>query len=364
LRLAEIQEALRQEQVDGWLFFDHHRRDPLAYRILGLPTDLNPTRRWYYFIPATGEPIALVHRIEAHSLDTLPGEKRQYSKWVEQVDQLRELLLGARTVAMQYSPNCAIPYVSMVDAGTIELVRSMNIEVRGSANLVQLFEARWTSDQLQSHLAAGVIVDQIRGEAFRFIGDRLRTGDATEWQVRRFIREAFDRASLTTDHGPIVAGNENASNPHYEPTADVHRPIRSGDLVLLDMWAKLKSSDAVYYDITWTGFCGTSAPDRMGNVFRVVTGARDAAIDLLMREYGRRPLHGYEIDDAARGHIRKHGLEDYFIHRTGHSIGAEVHGAGANMDNFETHDDRRITAQTCFSVEPGVYRQNSAFGRR
>jgi Xaa-Pro aminopeptidase len=355
LNIAEIQDALRQEQVDGWLFFDHHRRDPLAYRILRLPADLNPTRRWYYFIPAAGEPIALVHRIEPHSLDTLPGVKRQYSSWTEQVEQLRGILRSARTVAMQYSPNCAVPYVSMVDAGTVELVRSCGPEVHGSANLVQLFEARWTDEQLRSHVTAGKIIDGIRRAAFQFTGDRLKNGGADEWQVRRFILDAFDREGLITDHGPIVAANENASNPHYEPTGDVHRPIRTGDLLLLDMWAKFKSADAVYYDITWTGFCGTSAPERVLDVFHVVTGARDAAIDLLTREYGRRPVCGFEVDDAARGYIRDRGFESYFIHRTGHSIGTEVHGSGANMDNLETHDDRRIVPRTCFSVEPGVY---------
>jgi Xaa-Pro dipeptidase len=357
LNLTEIQRAIQEEGLDAWLFFDHHRRDPLAYRILGLSPDLIATRRWYYLIPANGEPVGLVHRIEPKSLDGLPGPKRQYSEWTEQVAQLRQLLSGCRNVAMQYSPNCAVPYVSMIDAGTVELVRSTGVEVRGSANLVQLFEARWTDDQLRSHLEAGKRVDAIRAASFLFIGEQLKSSaGVTEWQTQQFIREAFAREGMVTDHGPIVAVNENASNPHYEPTAEVHRSIRRGDLVLIDMWAKLDRPDAVYYDITWTGYCGDAAPDAIIKVFQTVTGARDAAIRTLQQSLDLgKTIHGYDVDDAARGYISDGGYGEYFVHRTGHSIGTEVHGAGANMDNFETHDDRRIIPRTCFSIEPGIY---------
>jgi Xaa-Pro dipeptidase len=357
LNLGEIQAAIRDEGFDAWLFFDHHRRDPLAYRILGLPDTLIPTRRWYYLIPAEGEPIGLVHRIEPHSLESVPGPKRKYSRWTEQVEQLRALVSGRRNVAMQYSPDCAVPYVSMVDAGTIELVRGAGVEVRGSANLVQLFEARWSDKQLQSHLEAGKRIDAIRAQAFNFIGDRLRSGAGTsEWQVHLFIREAFDREGMTTDHGPIVAVNVNASDPHYEPTAAVHRPIARGDFVLIDMWAKFDTPQAVYYDITWTGYCGRTPSEEMNKVFDTVSGARDAAVRFVQQciEDGA-IVYGYQVDDAARAFIADRGYGEFFIHRTGHSIGTEVHGAGANMDNFETHDDRRIVPRTCFSVEPGVY---------
>lgn len=357
MKLADIQAALRDEGVDGWLFFDHHRRDPLAYRILSLPPDLQPTRRWYYFVPADGEPRALCHRIESHHLDALEGEKRLYARWAEQREELRWLLGDARVVCMQYSPDCALPYVAMVDAGTVELIRSFQVEVRGSANLVQLFEARWTPGQLESHLTAGKIMDQLRAEAFGLIRERVRSGaNVTEWDIRCFLRDRFAQRDLETDHGPIVAANANASDPHYEPTADRHSPIRSGDLVLIDMWAKLLQANAVYYDITWTGFCGDVPRDEVQNVFTVVTRARDAAVRSIQEAVmNKQPMAGFEVDDIAREHIEKAGFGQYFIHRTGHSIGTEVHGAGANMDNYETHDDRRIIASTCFSVEPGVY---------
>jgi Xaa-Pro aminopeptidase len=359
-----MQAAIRSEGIDGWLFFDHHRRDPLAYRILHLPKDLNPTRRWYYLIPAAGEPVALVHRIEPHALDTLPGEKRKYSRWTEQVEELRRLLSGCRTVAMQYSEDCSVPYVSMIDAGTLELVRGTGVDVRGSANLVQLFEARWSDHQLQSHIDAGKRVDRIRSDAFGFIRDRLQSGtEVTEWSTWLFIREAFAREGLVTNHGPIVAVNDNASDPHYEPTAGVHRAIVPGDLVLIDMWAKLDTPRSVYYDITWTGYCGRAARDAMVKVFETVTGARNAAIEFIRQSLVKgKMVHGFEVDDAARGYIGDRGYGEYFIHRTGHSIGTDVHGAGANMDNFETHDDRQIIPRTCFSIEPGIYLPN--FGIR
>ena len=355
--LAAIQGALKEEGLDGWLFFDHHERDPLAYRVLGFRPPRTPTRRWYYLIPASGEPAGLVHRIEAEMLDALPGEKRRYSGWEEQGRKLAELLAGCRTVAMQYSPRCAIPYVAMVDAGTVELVREAVAEVCSSANLVQYFEARWTKRQFEMHLEAGRRVDGIRGAAFRLIGDRLRQGAAvTEWDVKRFILEAFEREGLTTDHGPIVAVNENAANPHYEPTADAHREIRPGDWALIDLWAKLREPDAVYYDITWTGYCGTDVPDAIRKVFDIVVEARDAAVGKVQEAVkAGRTLHGYEVDDAARNVIRERGYGEHFIHRTGHSIGREVHGTGANMDNLETHDERRVIPWTCFSIEPGVY---------
>jgi Xaa-Pro aminopeptidase len=357
LRLDEIQAALREEGLDGWLFYDHHRRDPLAYRILGVGDMFPPTRRWYYFIPSSGEPQALCHRIEPHTLDALPGQKQFYSRWAEQADGIRTLLGSARRVAMQHSPNCALPYIAMVDAGTVELIRSLGIDVVGSANLVQLFEARWRPEQLEMHLEAGGRMDRLRAEGFDLIRERVRNGaDVTEWEVRSFLLRRFAEEGLETDHGPIVAVNGNASDPHYEPSADHHSPIRMGDFVLIDMWAKLRQPGAVYYDITWTGFCGDQPRSEMRNVFAIVRDARDAAIGFVSQSVADgRDIAGFQVDDAARGHIERAGFGKYFIHRTGHSIGEDVHGAGANMDNFETHDDRRIIPWTCFSVEPGVY---------
>lgn len=357
MNLDEIQEAIRKEGVDGWLFYDHHRRDPLAYRILGLPDGLLPTRRWYYFIPAGGSPRMLCHRIEAHSLDSLPGERRLYSRWQEQSEQLRWLIGNAGKIAMQHSEQCAIPYIAMVDGGTIELISSLGAEIRGSANLVQLFEARWNEVQIESHMEAGRRMDRIRAAAFDLIRERRRTGsDLSEWDVRRFLLERFAENGLETDHGPIVAVNGNASDPHYEPTKERFSSIHGNDLVLIDMWAKLKSPGAVYYDITWTGFCGDAPPDAILNVFQVVRGARDAAVRFVQESIGNKEeIAGFQVDDEARDHIDRAGFGQYFIHRTGHSIGTEVHGAGANMDNYETHDVRRIIPFTCFSVEPGVY---------
>jgi Xaa-Pro dipeptidase len=357
MQIDEIQKALREEQLDGWLFFDHHQRDPLAYRVLGLSPGSTATRRWYYLIPANGEPKGLVHAIESAILEGLPGDVQTYSSWQAQMDGLKRLLSGRRRVAMQYSPNCAIPYVSLIDGGTLELVRSLGVEVVSSANLIQIFESRWTDEQLEMHLDAGRLVDRVRASAFEKITASLRAGTTiTEWDVNRLIREQFTRSGLVTDHGPIVAVNSNMSNPHYEPAPEGSREIRNQDAVLIDLWAKLDRPHAVFYDITWTGYCGLDPPSALQNIFDVVRTARDRAVERVQTAVTRdETIHGFEVDDAARGYIREKGFGDYFFHRTGHSLGEEVHGTGANMDNLETHDERRIIAGTCFSIEPGVY---------
>jgi Xaa-Pro dipeptidase len=357
MHIDDIQAALREEHLDGWLFFDHHQRDPLAYRILKLNPKQVATRRWYYFIPAHGDPKGLVHAIESGVLAGLPGDVRKYSSWSAQLDGLRHLLAGSRRIAMQYSPNCSIPYVSLVDGGTIELVRAAGVEVVTSANLVQLFEARWTDEQLEMHLEAGVRVDRVRAEAFQKIAAAIDARQSiTEWDVNRFIRTGFEESGLVTDHGPIVAVNANMSNPHYEPEAEGSREIHKGDAVLIDMWAKLDRPSAVFYDITWTGYCGLTPPSALQNIFEIVRDARDRAVQRVQTAVASgETIHGFDVDDAARSYIKHQGFGDYFVHRTGHSIGEEVHGTGANMDNLETHDERRIIARTCFSVEPGVY---------
>jgi Xaa-Pro aminopeptidase len=357
MKIDQLQQALRDSKLDGWLFFDHHRRDPLAYRILDIPDGVEPTRRWYYFVPASGEPRKLVHRIESHTLDNLGGNTEVYSSWVDQQSKLQSILAGSARVAMQYSENCAIPFVSMVDAGTIELVRKAGVEVVSSADLVQLFEARWADRQFEMHLAAGKLVDTIRSEAFRFISDRLR-GDSpvSEYEIQQHIRKRFADSGLITNHGPIVAVNSNASDPHYEPTRERTAHIQAGDLVLIDLWAKLAKPDAVYYDITWTGFCGDTIPNEIQNVFEIVTGARKRASDFVIQTTaGGDQIAGYEVDDVARQHIKSYGFGEFFFHRTGHSIGTDVHGTGANMDNLESHDDRKVIPNTCFSIEPGIY---------
>jgi Xaa-Pro dipeptidase len=357
MKLDDIQAALRAEQLDGWLFFDHHRRDPLSYRILQLTPDSPVTRRWFYYVPANGDPRKLVHRIESHTLDGLPGIDASYAGWSTLVNGLRGLLGDAKRIAMQYSPNCSVPYVAMVDAGTIELVHSLGVEIQTSANLVQIFEARWTREQLESHLEAARLIDEIRRDAFKRVGEKLRVKErVTEWEMQQFILQRFSDGKLMNDHGPDVAVNANASNPHYDPKQDACSEIQPGDLVLMDMWAKLNRPNAVYYDITWVGFCGTQPPGEIERVFTVVRDARDRAIERVKHAVSNNePICGYQVDDVARAHIRAEGFEDYFFHRTGHSIGTDVHGAGANMDNLETHDERKIIPWTCFSVEPGIY---------
>lgn len=357
MRLAEIQAALREEGLDGWLFFDHHHRDELSYRVLQFTPGSMVTRRWYYFIPASGEPRGMAHKIEPDTLKPLPGDVKLYAGWQELVDGLSSLLGTSKRVAMQYSPNCAVPYVAMVDAGTVELVRSMGVEVVTSANLIQFFESRWNVEQLENHLEAGKRVDRIRAEAFARVGAKQHLGErVTEWEMQQFILGRFRDEGLFTDHGPDVAVNANASNPHYNPTEGNSSEIRRGDLVLIDMWAKLDRPDGVYYDITWVGYCGDQAPEKMQTIFGIVRDARDAAIQRVMSAIDKREmLCGFQVDDAARESIQKAGYGDYFFHRTGHSIGAEVHGTGANMDNLETHDERRVIPWTCFSIEPGIY---------
>lgn len=365
MRLEEIQAALREEKLDGWLFFDHHRRDPLAYRVLQFTPGSMVSRRWYYFVPAQGQPKGLVHKIESYTLQELPGEMSTYSDWGSMVDGIKSIMGSAqgsaqgsaKKIAMQYSANCAIPYVANVDAGTIELVRGTGVEIGSSANLVQLFEAKWSSEQLESHLEAGRIIDRVRREAFELVGAKLHAGDRiTEWDVKTFISDQYKKAGVFLDHGPDVAVNANASNPHYDPKQDSCSEIRTGDLLLIDMWGKLDKPGSVYYDITWVGYCGEKPPEKIQHVFTVVRDARDHAIQRVIKATAAgRDLRGFQVDDAAREHIRAAGFGEYFFHRTGHSLGEEVHGTGANMDNLETHDERRVIPWTGFSIEPGIY---------
>jgi Xaa-Pro aminopeptidase len=363
MKLAEIQEQLREARLDGWLFFDHHVRDPLAYRILGV-TRTHVTRRWYYFIPANGEARGLVHRIESRMLDEIPGEKARYSTWQEQAEGIKTLLGSARRIAMQYSPDCAIPYVSLVDAGTVELVRAAGAEIVSSAELVQYFEARVDAQGRKSHFEAGRRVDPIRQQAFDLIREKLRSGASiSEIEVHNFVKGRFAESGLITDSGPIVGVNAHSGDPHYEPTLELSLPIRHGDFVLLDMWAKLDQPGSVFYDITWTGFCGPEPPEKIREVFEIVRDARNAGIRAVQSAIrDRKPIRGFEVDDATRNYIKDRGFGQAFVHRTGHSISQEIHGAGANMDNFETHDERRIVPGLCFSIEPGIYLQD--FGVR
>ena len=354
--LPDIQAALRESNVDGWFFYDHHHRDPIAYRVLGLPENQMVTRRWYYLIPAKGEPIKLVHKIESGHLDSLPGRKLQYAGWQDLFDKLKTVLDGCKTIAMQYSPNNLVFTISLVDAGTIDLIRSFGKTVVSSGDLVARFESTWTNEQIKTHLAAAKAVDAITVDAFKEIGRRVRNGGTTEYEIQQWFMEAFTRGGLVTHDPPIVAVNANSGNPHYEPHAVGSAAIREGDFVLLDVFAKMDTPEAVYYDITWVGFVGASPSERMREVFEVVRQARDSGIKTVIDAIGSgKTLAGWEVDCAARSTIQKAGYGDYFIHRTGHSIGTDIHSNGANMDDLEIHDERLIQPNSCFSVEPGIY---------
>lgn len=354
--IEAIQSALREAKLDGWLFYDHHRRDPLAYRILKISPALC-TRRWYYLLPAIGDPAKLVHRIESENLNGLPGTHHVYSAWDEQREKLKQILKGRQRVAMQYSPLNDIPYIGLIDAGTVELVRSCGVEIASSADLVQLFEARWSPEALSSHLDAGKGVHAALRCGFGMIREAAKSdGETDEYAVQQEILRSLAQHGLKTDEPPTVAVNRNTSNPHYSPGLGRTFPIRRNDFVLIDVWAKFPTPGAVYFDITWTGFVGEAVPRRYTELFEIVREARDTAIDLVKSSVrAGRPLRGSEVDDAARALIRQRGYGDYFVHRTGHSLGEDVHGNGANMDNFETRDTRSILPRTCFSIEPGIY---------
>ncbi|MFZ0640058.1 MAG: Xaa-Pro peptidase family protein [Candidatus Acidiferrales bacterium] len=355
--IKAIQSELRTQKLDGWLFYDHHHRDAIAARILGLNSNGKVTRRWFYFIPAKGAPSKLVHRIEAGGLDSLPGRKLEYSGWEELHKGLGKILHGAKSIAMQYSPQNDIPYIGLVDAGTIELVRKLGAKVHSSADLVQEFEAAWTPDQLVSHRAAGQIVHRVTQEAFSRAGSFVREKKPlSEHELQQWMAGQFRAQHVVADGDPIVGVNRNAGDPHYEPPATGSAPIREGDLLLLDVWGKLDRPASVFYDITWMGYLGASVPAKYAKIFQIVRTARDAAIDFVLKSVSAgREIHGWEVDRACREVIRKAGYAKYFTHRTGHSIGQDVHGNGANMDGLETRDNRRIVPHTCFSIEPGIY---------
>jgi len=356
MNLPAIQSALRERNIDAWLFYDHHHRDPIAYRVLDLPSSLMVTRRWFYLIPAHGEPSKLVHKIEAGHLDSLPGAKSVYSGWQELFAQLKTFLDNHKTIAMQYSPNNLVFTVSLVDAGTIELVRSMGKTVVSAADLIAQFESTWTDEQIQTHFAARDAVDSITAAAFPEIGRRVRNGGTTEHAMQQWFMEAFQRENLVTDDPPVVAVNANSGNPHYEPHAEGSAPIREGDFVLLDVWAKKNTPGAVYYDITWTGYVGKAPSNKQREIFQIVRDARDVGVKTVLDAIGAgQHIAGWQVDRATRDHIQKSGYGDYFIHRTGHSIGTDVHSNGANMDDLEIHDERQILPNSCFSIEPGIY---------
>lgn len=357
MELADIQSALRDRAFDGWLFYDFRGSDPLAASILGLRNEQFLSRRWFYFLPSEGEATKIVHAIESGALDSLPGRKRVYLPWGDLRQQLAETLAGRKRVAMQYSPMNAIPYISRVDAGTVELVRSLGVDVVSSADLVQQFEATLSDEQYASHIYAADAIAHICAQAFEEVGAALRAGkSADECSIQQFILHRFEEEGLETDHPPIVAIDAHAADPHFAPSPSQSIRMAPGESLLIDLWAKRRSGGSIYADITRVGFIGSSVPAEYQKVFKIVTSARDAAVDAVRQAVRTgTPITGAELDDVCRGVIRAAGFGEYFIHRTGHSIHQSTHGNGANIDNLETHDERRLLPRTLFSIEPGIY---------
>ncbi|MEX2286029.1 MAG: M24 family metallopeptidase [Planctomycetaceae bacterium] len=355
--LRQIQQALRKFGIDGWLLYDFRGSNVLARRVLNLSPDDVGSRRFFYCVPAQGQPRKLVHRIESAALDHLPGEKTIYLTWQELEAGVARLVGGLKSVAMEYSPRNANPYISRVDAGTVELVRSLGVEVVTSGDLIQLFEATWDDEQWKMHLEAAVHTDSAYDVAWKFIADRVRSAGVVEdTAVREAIMDHFAANKMTTYHPPIVAVGPHSGDPHYDTGTGSNPEIRASDFVLIDLWAKLDRPRAVYSDLTRVGFVGESVPEQYAAIFRIVAAARDAAIKCVQSAFASgRSLQGWEVDQAARDVIEQAGYGKNFVHRTGHSIGQETHGNGANMDNLETHEERRVMRRTCFSIEPGIY---------
>ena len=356
-RISAIQATLKNYNIDGWLLYNFRQSNVFASKLLELPPHLTQMRRYFYFIPAQGTPQKLVHGIEQYNLDHLPGNKTVYVSWQSLRDGLKKALSGVTSVAMEYSPNNAIPYVSKVDAGTVELIRSFGVEVVSSADIVQYFEARWTDEQRADQFETSKVLRKTVDVAFGFIGERLRAGQkVTEYDVQQRMLQYFKENSLVIDDAPNCSVNANGANPHYEPTKEIFSEIKKGDYILIDLWAKKNKAESVYSDITWVAFAGGNIPEKYQKVFEIVKGARDTAVDYLKKEFASgRKVRGCDVDDITRKYIADKGYGEYFIHRTGHNIGVEVHGNGANIDNLETHDQREVIPETCFSIEPGIY---------
>jgi Xaa-Pro dipeptidase len=360
-RVTEIQAALREAKLDGWLFYDFRHSDPLAYRILKLDEKMFASRRWFYFVPAEGEPVKIVQSIEQFKLDSLPGRKLVFRGWQELHSRLRQVLGAAakeskNRIAMQYSPMNDVPYISRVDAGTIELVRSFGVEPVTSAELVQKFEAVFSPAQYQMHVEASDKMHRIIQEAFAEIARRIGANEpTTEWDIAQFMLRRYKEAGMEQEP-MIVAVNANTANPHYMPTKEKNSPIKRGDFVLIDAATKLNKPDAVATDQTWTGYVGESVPEQYSRIFNIVKEARDSAVDFVRKNvHADKSIRGAEVDDVSRGVITRAGFGEQFTHRTGHSIGEETHGNGVNIDDFETRDSRRIIPGVCFSIEPGIY---------
>lgn len=362
LPVQEIQRYLKEHNVDGWLLADFHSRNEIAVQFLQLPTFL--TRRFFYFIPREGSPIALVHNIEKMKFTHLPGSHVTFSAYTLLESELRQVLEGSKTIAMEYTVLGRLPYLGMVDAGTIELIRSFGVEIVSSADLVAYFQSRLTVEQIALHRMAARNLIDVKDKTFAFIAHSLSSHRRiSEYDVMQFMLAKFSELDMVTDHGPNCSVGANAGNPHYEPTPEHSAEITRDQLVLIDLWAKSKHSDAVYADITWMAFTGhkREIPAKFLEIFNVLVQARDSAIQFLREHIDSRAVYGYEVDDACRAVVKKAGYDRYFFHRTGHSITTTVHGTGPNIDNLETEDRRRLQKGHLFSIEPGIYMNDCGF---
>ncbi len=365
MNLEEIQIFIQQSHLDGWLLYDFHHRDPIAYRILGLPEDQFTSRRWFYFIPSKGIPHKIVSVVEDRVLDSLPGEKHLFLSWKNLHQVLKDILASSSVIAMNYSPMGEVPYVSLVDAGTIEMIKSFGKEVKSAQDLIQRFEGIITDEQYQSHLTLSPIMHQITKLAFDHIGKQIALKKrVTELDIVKFMQAHYNEHHLITVGSPEVAINKHAADPHYNPESD-NAEIKPGDLVLIDSWAKLDSPNAVYYDFTQMAYVGTEIPENIQKVWDVVKTARDKAIEFEKNKIlNSKPCYGWEIDEVARDYIIQQGYGKYFRHRLGHSIGREVHGNAVHLDSLETKDTREIVPGVLHSVEPGVYIPEENLGIR
>lgn len=358
-RIQHIQDALQQEHLDGWLFYDFRISNPIAYQVLGLSTTDHYTRRWFYFVPAQGTPIVLISAVESHVLRTLPGERVAFRTWQEMHSYLKNVLPSGGRIAMEYSPMNAIPYMSRVDAGTLELVRSFGVEVVSSANLAQRFVAQLSNEQVEGHRAAGKLLIAAKDALFAQLSNDLHNEIVlNEYDVQQRFLGLVQQAGLVMTEPPLVAVNAHASNPHYAPTSTMHSPIQHGDLILFDFWARLAHADAIFADYTWVAFAGTreEIPQHQREIFEIVRRARDTGIAFVRAKLAAgEHVEGRLVDDVTRSVIEQAGFAEYFVHRTGHSIGITEHGNGANIDNFETQDERILLPNTCCSIEPGIY---------
>ncbi|MFQ5709325.1 MAG: M24 family metallopeptidase [bacterium] len=357
INVKGIQDYLKQNQIDGWLIFDFRGQNYVATNFFKMNKERLLTRRWFYFIPQVGQPQLVIHKIERDNFPNPPQQVQYYVSWQELGNHLREMMQGCKKIAMEYSPNGAIPYVSTVDGGTLEFVRALGFEIVTSANLVQYFQCRWTPEQLQSHIRAVKLLDQIKDEAFALIGRRLTNQQTVnEYDVQRFILNSLQDNDLLTDELPIVSVNANASNPHYAPSSNRFSPIKENDFVLIDLFAKERTANAVYGDITWVGFAGEGVPEKYSEIFKIVAAARDAGLESLKLAAARgEKIQGWQVDRCVRDYIKKAGYGDYFDHRTGHSLHTKIHGNGVNIDSLETQDEREIIPGLGFTIEPGIY---------